>query len=310
MSAEERPSAVVVGVDGTPAAHAALEWAAEAAARRGAQLRIVHGMGEPSVVVTHGSPERRAAAEEALGYARNLLQDAADLVRGTHPGVDVVTVLAAEEAPSALMGEARHKDVIVVGSKGMGAVRAILHGSVSVRATSEAPCPVVFVPAHEDEPTPPEGPAEPRGRIVVGVDGSDSSRRALRFGLREALLADASVQVVNSWEVPLPADTAALEADAREAHEEVFDRQSEEIVAGVLAEVIDDRTEDLDISAVRMQADPVEALLEAGRDADLIVVGSRGRGGVRGLLLGSVSQGVLHHSPVPVAVLPPHSEDS
>nr|WP_316042202.1 universal stress protein [Nocardiopsis sp. CNR-923] len=67
MSAEERPSAVVVGVDGTPAAHAALEWAAEAAARRGAQLRIVHGMGEPSVVATHGSPERRAAARRRSG---------------------------------------------------------------------------------------------------------------------------------------------------------------------------------------------------------------------------------------------------
>ncbi|MEV2278915.1 universal stress protein [Nocardiopsis sp. NPDC049922] len=309
MSAEERPSAVVVGVDGTPAAHAALEWAAEAAARRAAQLRIVHGMGEPSVVVAHGSPERRAAAEEARRYARGLLEDAADLVRGTHPGVDVVTVLSAEDGPGSVMGEARHGDVIVVGSRGLGAVRAILHGSVSVRAT-EAPCPVVFVPAHEDEPTPAEGPPKPRGRIVVGVDGSDSSRRALRFGLQEALVTGASVQVVNSWEVPLPADTTALEADAREAHEEVFDRQSEEIVAGVLAEVIDDRTEKLDISAVRMQADPVESLLEAGRDADLIVVGSRGRGGVSGLLLGSVSQGVLRHAPVPVAVLPPHSEDT
>ncbi|WP_116248014.1 universal stress protein [Nocardiopsis sp. FIRDI 009] len=309
MSAEERPTAVVVGVDGTPAAHAALEWAAEAAARRGAQLRIVHGMGEDSVVA-HGAPEHRLAVEEARRYARGLLDDGADLVRGTHPGVDVVTVLAAEDAPEAVMGEARHGDVIVVGSRGLGAVRAMLHGSMGPRATSEAPCPVVFVPAHEDEPTPVTGPPAPKGRIVVGVDGSDSSRRALRFGLNEALLSGASVEVVNSWEVPLPADVSALEADAREAHEEVFDRQSEEIVAGVLAEVIDDRTENLDISAVRMQADPVEALLEAGRDADLIVVGSRGRGGVSGLLLGSVSQGVLHRALVPVAVLPPHSEDT
>ncbi|WP_026128111.1 universal stress protein [Nocardiopsis lucentensis] len=308
MSAEDRPTAVVVGVDGTPAAHAALEWAAEAAARRGAQLRIVHGMGEDSVVA-HDTPERRLAVQEARGYARDLLDDGAELVRDTHPGVDVVTVLAAEDAPDAIMEEARHGDVIVVGSRGLGAVRAMLHGSMSPRATSEAPCPVVFVPAHKDEPTP-VGPPAPEGRIVVGVDGSDSSRRALRFGLHEALLSGAAVEVVNSWEVPLPADVSALEADAREAHEEVFDRQSEEIVAGVLAEVVDDQTENLDISAVRMQADPVEALLEAGRNADLIVVGSRGRGGVSGLLLGSVSQGVLHHALVPVAVLPPHSEDT
>src|SRR5699024_2072653 len=125
--------------------------------------------------------------------------------------------------------------------------------------------------------------------------GSDSSRRALRFGLQEALVDESSVVVVNSWDVPLPRDTASGAADEQTFHEDVFDRQSEEIVAGVLAEVVDDETEQLDISAVRMQDHPVEALLKAGEDADLLVVGSRGRGGVRGLVMGSVSQGVLQH---------------
>src|SRR5699024_6574079 len=115
----------------------------------------------------------------------------------------------------------------------------------------------------------------------------------LRFGLEEALVDGSSVMVVNSWEAPLPPDTESREEQT--FHEDVFDRQSEEIDAGVLAEVVDDRIEQLDISAVRMQIHPVEALLKAGEDADMLVVGSRGRGGVRGLVMGSVSQGVLRH---------------
>src|SRR5699024_11508931 len=129
--------------------------------------------------------------------------------------------------------------------------------------------------------------------------GSESSRRALRFGLQEALVDGSSVTVVNSWEAPSSQDADPHRSDEQTFHEDVFDRHSEEIVAGVLAEVVDDETEQLDISAVRMRNHPVEALLKAGEDADLLVVGSRGRGGIRGLVMGSVSQGVLHHARLP-----------
>ncbi|WP_026119784.1 universal stress protein [Nocardiopsis ganjiahuensis] len=305
MNAQERPPAVIVGVDGSTAAHAALVWATEAAARRGEQLRIVHGLGTPMAMGTFSdSKAGRDRTGEALRDAgHTLLTQSADHARGARPGLDVATVLAPEDAPGALLDEAGHGDVIVVGSRGLGAVRAIMLGSVSVRTSSHAPCPVVVVPEADDRD-------RHRGRVVVGVDGSDSSHRALRFALNHALATDSEVVVVNSWEVPLPADEASLAADEQSLHEEVFDRQSEEVVAGVLAEVIDDRTENLEISAVRMQADPVEALLKAGEDADLIVVGSRGRGGVRGLVMGSTSQGVLHQAHGPVAVLPPHSDET
>ncbi|GAB3693802.1 universal stress protein [Nocardiopsis oceani] len=304
MNAQERPQTVIVGVDGSPAARAALAWATAAAARRCEQLRIVHGLGTPTVTGT--SPNLKSGRDKADEAAREaghaLLTESAEYAREAQPGLDVATVLAPEDAPAVLLNEAKHRDIIVVGSRGLGAVRAIMLGSVSVRASSHAPCPVVIVPEGE------RGRHE--GRVVVGVDGSDSSRRALRFALEHALATDSDVVVVNSWEVPLPQDAASLAADAQSLHEEVFDRQSEEVVAGVLAEVIDDRTENLDISAVRMQANPVEALLKAGEDADLIVVGSRGRGGVRGLVMGSVSQGVLHHAKGAVAVLPPHADET
>lgn len=303
MNAQERPPAVIVGVDGSTAAQAALVWAAEAAARRREQLRIVHGLGIPMGTFANSKSERYGASQAARDAGQTLLTESAEYARGARPDLDVATVLAPEDAPAVLLNEARHGDVVVVGSRGLGAVRAIMLGSVSVRTSSHAPCPVVIVPEADDQD-------RHRGRVVVGVDGSDSSHRALRFALHHALATGSEVMVVNSWEVPLPADEASLAADAQSLHEEVFDRQSEEVVAGVLAEVIDDRTQDLEISAVRMQANPVEALLKAGEDADLIVVGSRGRGGVQGLVMGSTSQGVLHHARGPVAVLPPHSDET
>jgi nucleotide-binding universal stress UspA family protein len=301
MNAQGHPPAIVVGVDGTPASHAALIWATEEAARRGTRLRIVHGLGMPVVIGAYGGAGG-FAVEDLRQAGHDLLAAGAAYVHRARPEVDVETSLAPEDAPAVLLKEAGPEDVIVMGTRGLGGIRAIMLGSVSVRTSSQAPCPVVVVPNLEKPPP-------RRGRVVVGVDGSDSSRRALRFALHEALVSGSEVVVVNSWQVPLPADAESLAADARALHEETFDRQSEEVVAGLLAEVVDDRTEHLEISAVRTQADPVDALVEASQDADLLVVGSRGQGGVRGLVMGSVSQGVLQHSEVPVAVLPPHSED-
>lgn len=303
MNAQERPPAVVVGVDGTPGANSALVWAAGAAHRRGVQLRVVHGLGTPMVLGAFAAAERFTAPDDVRAAGEGLLTEGAEYARGAYPDLDVATVLAPEDAPAVLLNEARNDDVIVVGSRGLGAVRAIMLGSVSARTSSHAPCPVVVVPEEY-------GAQRHWGRVVVGVDGSDSSRRALRFGLHEALVSGSSVVVVNSWEVPLPVGAPALDDDERIFQEEKFDRQSEEIVAGVLAEVIDDRTQHLDISAVRVQSEPVQALRTASGDADLVVVGSRGRGGVRGLVMGSVSQGVVHHSRAPVAVLPPRSEET
>ncbi|MEU0492876.1 universal stress protein [Nocardiopsis sp. NPDC006139] len=296
MSERKRPPAVVVGVDGTSGARAALAWAVGAAARRRVQLRIVHGLGPEAVVgaaaVGRGTAGRGSAGE-ARASAHELLTESAEYARRARPDVEVITVLAVADAPAVLLEEARRGDVIAVGSRGLGSVRAIMLGSIGVRTSAHAPCPVVVVPDAE--------PRGYRGRVVVGVDGSPSSRRALRFALEEALATDASVVLVHALGEDAPAADAAT-------GDEAPDRRPDEVVDGVLADVVDERTGHLDISAVRVRADPVRALLDAGADADMVVVGSRGRGGVRGLVLGSVSQGVLHDAGIPVAVLPPGSD--
>jgi nucleotide-binding universal stress UspA family protein len=138
-------------------------------------------------------------------------------------------------------------------------------------------------------------------RIVVGIDGSDESREALRWALEEARLRSADIVAVHAWEPPVtvagpgPApgfDLVAVLPEVREA--------GDRLVRTVVEEVAGDS--DVTVEAVTIEGAPASVLAEAGRDADLLVVGSRGRGGFAALLLGSVSQKLAHHSPCPLLI--------
>lgn len=312
---QERSPMVIVGVDGSSTGERALDWAAAAAARRGNTLRIVHALSMPLVTTPYAVPTRFSPTPEVADQANALLSDAVDRVGRLHPGVKTETVMSEDDASWALLEAARQGDLVVVGSRGLGAVRSVVLGSVSVRVSSHAPCPVIVVPPAEEaekaekaEKT--EEATTDQRRIVVGVDGSKPSLRALRFALSEAADADAELVIVNSWQVPIPLDGMSLAASGYRLDEDPFVRGSEELVSAQLQEAVTEKTEGVDTRGVSTQEHPVTALLDAGKGADLIVVGSRGRGGFRGLMLGSVSQGVLHHATVPVAVLPPHAEDA
>ncbi|WP_040685090.1 universal stress protein [Nocardiopsis halotolerans] len=309
-SNEEHSARVVVGVDGSDHSRAALEWAAAEAVRRRVPLRIVHALGMPLIVSANAGYARFDPTEEISGQADEVLTSAAEHARRVQPSVVVETETAMEEPPLALLSHSRVHDLIVVGTRGLGAFASVFVGSVSVRVAAQAPCPVVVVPSHGPSPE-----TTSLRRIVVGVDGSPNSRRALRLAVDLTRESNGELVVVNSWEVPYPYDPVAMTAMGYEPQEKLFDRRSEELVGEMLVEATGRRREDLDIevSVVRTQDSPVNALLraaEATEDApraDAIVVGSRGRGTVRGLLLGSVGQGVLHHSEVPVVILPHHA---
>jgi nucleotide-binding universal stress UspA family protein len=141
------------------------------------------------------------------------------------------------------------------------------------------------------------------GRIVVGVDGSNGARAALAWALDEARLRGASVDVVHAWHAPaavVPGPYGAsptVDDDAtgrvRSAEEQVLEQQLQAA-----------NTDGVEIEPLLPSASPVDALLDIARGADLLVVGTRGRGGFSGLLLGSVSQQVSHHAPCPVVIVP------
>lgn len=308
MADQQIPSPkVAVGVDGSESAHRALEWGAAEAARTGLPLYIVHTLSMPLVASRYAGATRFPPTEEMSAQGRELLDEAARHVRSSYPELEVETELALEEPPTALLRRIGHGDMVVVGSRGLGPVRSALTGSAGVRLASKAVCPVVVVPHQQERPTPNTGPE----RIVVGVDGSVDSQRALRFALsRAASREGSSVVAVHSWRVPPTFIAQAVTTGGwAPPPDDLLDRHSEEMVSGILAEVMDDTVDDVDITVVRTRNDPVEALVEAGGEADLIVVGSRGRGGVSGLLLGSVTQGLLHTATTPVAVLPRGSEE-
>lgn len=305
-SNEARPARVVVGIDGSDNSRAALAWAAAEAARRSAELRIVHALGMPLIVSAHGGAARFEPTPEIHGQATGVLGDAEAYVAAHQPGVRTEAVTAMEDAPLAIVRQSRAHDLIVVGSRGMGTFAAMFVGSVSVRVAAHAPCPVVVVPSREGVPA-----TTSLDRIVVGVDGSRNAHRALGLAVDLAAESDAELVVVHSWEIPYPYDPVAMSAAGYQPQEDLFEKQSEELVAGLLTEVVGERGEDLgiEITVVRTQDSPVSAIIEASAGADAIVVGSRGRGTVRGLLLGSVSQGVLHRSTIPVVVLPKHGDE-
>jgi nucleotide-binding universal stress UspA family protein len=137
-------------------------------------------------------------------------------------------------------------------------------------------------------------------RIVVGVDGSDASLRALQWALDEARRRQAAVEIVHAWHQP---HVAAYPSMAN-----VFDTERYEKAARTLLDTVvehaDLRGLPEPIDRVLIAGHPAEVMVDAAQGADMVVVGSRGLGNVRGMLLGSVSQHLVHHAPCPVVVVP------
>lgn len=307
MSADqEHASKVVVGVDASAHSWAALEWAAAEAVRRGAVLRIVHALGMPMVVPTDRSTPRFQPTEEISGQATGVLAEARDRAVELQPGLETETLGSMVDAPQALINASRPHDLLVLGTRGLGTVSAMFVGSVSVRAAAQAPCPVVVVP-HDEQG---HAPTTSLGRIVVGVDGSRNGRRALGLAVEMTAETGGELVVVNSWEVPYPYDPVAMAGGGFRSMEDEFEKRSKDLITELLDEALDGRDDlHIEIDSVHTQSNPVDGVLRAAEGADAIVVGSRGRGTIRGLFLGSVSQGVLHRAKVPVVVLPKHGDE-
>ncbi|MFJ9012679.1 universal stress protein [Streptomyces canus] len=289
MSTSQARGAVVVGVDATPGARLALAWAADEAALRRLPLHVVLAVDAlgleggsvelPSLWTTWG-PEVRAA------YA-SVLEEARDFAVERHPGLTVVAELADGSPADVLRARAPDSAMVVIGSRHHGIVRDLLsRESVGQPLVTHAPCPVVVV--REPEPVTQAPP-----HVVVGVDGSALSAEAVRFAFEEAAFREARLIAVSAWEPAHLRDLAVEDA--------------EDEVRRVLAESTAGWREKYPQVEVRhevVRGHPVRVLSDAAQWAVVLVVGSRGLGGFSGLLLGSVSQGLMHHAPCPVVIVP------
>ena len=281
---------IVVGVDGSPASKVALRWAADEATVRGVGLEIIYAWGSHHLLSPDVGHIDQAPFELE---GRAILDDAVASLSGrTAVPPDVSAVLAEDDAATALLRVAADAALLVVGSRGRGGFTGLLLGSVSQRCVDHAPCPVaVITPTWE---------GTPHERVVVGVDGSDSSYGALHWAIDEAARREAQLDVVNAYgfhQYPSPyGPIVAVDPGQMEKSSKAI---LDEMVAGAFGSSGPPAAVELICASLT----PAPALLESAKGADLLVVGSRGRGSFRGLLLGSVSQQCVHHAPCPVVVV-------
>jgi nucleotide-binding universal stress UspA family protein len=300
---------VVVGVDGSAGSRAALVHALTTATQRGADLDVVSSF--PVNLLWSGGLPVEVPDTDAIRVATEFRAQAlvdevrSELSTAGPPGLDTVDVrlVVSEGRPvPVLLEQSEHADLLVVGSRGRGAARSALLGSVGLHCVTHARCPVIVVHPGPAVAGPP--------RIVVGVDGSAESRAALVAALAEADRTGAEVEVVAAYfPTDYWTDVTLVLVQSVEAIRADLQLRTEELVADVVGE----QEAAGGVARVRMtiqEGPAAEVLLQRARDAQLLVVGSRGRSAIRGLLLGSVALDCAMHAPGPVMLVPPQTSGS
>jgi len=286
---------ILVGVDGSASASQAVAWAAREAVRRHRPVRLFHACVLPPrsrhVTAHPGTQVPEALVEQGHHWLRR----AKALAREAASGVAVETGLRVGTPVDVLVGESAHALMVVLGSRGLGGFRGMLLGSVSSGVAIQGQCPVVVVRGPmPDQPPPDQGP------VVVGVDGSPVSDAAVAFAFEEASLRQTSLVAVHTWlDVSVAETWAALPFDIDwKAVADDENRLLAERLAGW-----SEKYPDVPVRREVLRDRPVRGLLAQAEGAQLIVVGSRGRGVASRMGLGSTSQALLHYGECPVAVV-------
>jgi len=286
---------VVVGADGSATARAAVDWAAARASRQGRRLVLLLAIPE--------GPEREWAAaltgvgaeddygDEVRRRAEERVAAEAERARETFPELTVETAVVPGEASRALARATRQAALVVVGARGWSApMRTHALGGTSDAVATHAHGPVAVVPEVAD--------AAASGPVVVGVDKGPESMEAIKVAVAEAVAAGLPLVAVHTWSaIPWLADLAGWSVDEATSGANL-DRMVHDLV-----EAHAGAHPDLEVEYVVRSGDPASALIEESHRASLIVVGSRGRGGFAGLLLGSTSRDVMRGAHCPVIVV-------
>lgn len=282
---EQAVAGVLAGYDGSRGSVRALDWAADEARMRGVPLTVLHTW-EPQVRVPAARP-----VIDPRSLAQSILNSGIEHARKTAPDLEVRAVLARAPAAARLIEGGGDAELIVLGPRGAGGFAGLVLGSVAAQVAAHASCPVVIVRGGPGPRPEAEG-----GRVVVGMDGSPASRAALAMAFAEADARGSSLSAVVAWD---PVTVRGLPPMVEEPEL----RSAAEARLARWMDPLRERHRGVDTRMEIVTGRPREVLIDAADGARLLVVGSRGLGGFRGLLLGSVSHALVHHAPCPVAVV-------
>jgi nucleotide-binding universal stress UspA family protein len=287
---------IVVGVDGSAGAESAALWAAGEAHRRELPLTIVHAVHLPDAATAVLEPDDLAPRLRDSGRAV-LARTAAD-VNAQHPDLAVTTELSDLSPAHALEAASRAAATVVTGTRGRGGFAGMLLGSVSRSMAAHARCPLIVVP----EETQAEAPTEQGEEIVLGA-GPKHSDAAIRYAFEAARKHGAALTVVRAW-WPAPAAVGIAAPGGMYAVDPAIYREAAESDTRAAIKPLHDEYPDVNVRIELAEGNAVDVLLRAARGTRLLVVGARRHHGPLSVGAGYVVDGVIAHSPVPVAVVP------
>jgi nucleotide-binding universal stress UspA family protein len=294
MSGRNTHPGVVVGVDGSPSSTMAVRWAAREAAMRNVPLTLVHVSSWPAVWPAAPIPAelQRQHGEEARQVIADAIKVAEDSVAdGNRPEIDSELVVAAP-VPT-LIDLSKEAHMVVVGCRGQDALQRTLLGSVSTGLIHHAHCPVAVI--HDEAPILLQPSQLP---VLVGIDGSPASELATAIAFDEASFRGVDLVALHAWTDSDISRVLSMEWSALQS-------RAAEILAERLAGW-QERYPDVTVHRRLVFDRPARHLLDESESAQLVVVGSHGRGGFAGMLLGSVSTAVAHAARIPVIVARQH----
>lgn len=281
---------ILVGVDGSDPSNAAVVWAAREAAMRHVPLKLIHMVNAavpmyPEMPLSMGMGMWRD--EDGRRILQHAVKVAEDIV-GTGRPIPITSEMKCSPPVPTLAQLSLDAEMIVVGSHGRSAVARGLLGSVSSGVLRRANCPVAVI---RDEDVSAGAP------VVVGIDGSPASELATAIAFEEASRRGAELRAVHAW-----SDIEAVELPGLDWT--IFKEDADRILAERLAGW-QERYPDVTVHRVVVCDRPARQLIKQAQSAQLMVVGSHGRGAVGAMLLGSVSNAVVHSTSTPVIVARP-----
>lgn len=292
---------VVVAVDGSPASHNAVRWAANTANKRGIPLRLASSYTMPQFLYAEGMVPPQELFDDLQAETMEKIDEARAVAHEVAPEIKIGHTIAEGSPIDMLLEMAKESTMIVMGSRGLGGLSGMVMGSVSAAVVSHATCPVVVV--REDNVV---NETTKYGPVVVGVDGSDVSQKATEIAFAEADARGAELVAVHTWmDMQVQASLAGLSA-AQQQWEDV-EREQIEMLTERLAPLTD-KFPNVQVRKVITRDRPVRALVENSEGSQLLVVGSHGRGGFKGMLLGSTSRALLQSAPCPMMVVRPDDQ--